>query len=471
MGTLMGTFMGTLKGSLQGGVKGSIAIKVVAAAVAILLVAGGVGVAIWANTAANQSAAAYRTQRQQLDVSLLKARQEGYTATDLAPIASQEARLETGQKPWFVLDQEPYYNSLTTRTRQLRSQLAILQRQVLDQAQADVTKQSNAARASIAQAQQANAADVDVQGLQQRLAVVARAQGAAHTLKDYRAAAQQAQSVAHDAAAIYAQVQQENQQILQNAQQLVAQNGGNLQAIQTIGNQQVFTANDDASVIAYFNKEIAFPNADGVTRMMNRLGKYAPLLSSSDVNQVALGASAAQMYAYEVHQALQTGLPAKSVIVSFTDQHVWAFEGPKLVMDNAVTTGIRGIGDFGTDFGPMKILHKDHPWKFQSPWPKGSPHWYPDTVVQWTAFFTSTGEAFHDASWQPDSTLGPGSQYTQGLQSHGCIHLPADKAEWMYNWAAIGMPVIVYPGDGTSVANQLSEMTTNDAGVPISAGG
>jgi len=177
------------------------------------------------------------------------------------------------------------------------------------------------------------------------------------------------------------------------------------------------------------------------------------------------------MYASNVHVDLAQGLPAKSVIVSFTAQHVWAFEGSQLVMDNAVTTGIRGIGDFGTDFGPMKILHKDHPWKFQSPWPKGSPHWYPDTVVQWTAFFTSTGEAFHDATWEPDSDLGPGSQYTQGLQSHGCIHLPVDKAQWMYNWAAVGMPVIVYPGDGTSVANQLSQMTTNDQGVPFSGGG
>src|SRR5215471_1302919 len=296
MGTLMGTFMGTLRSSLQGTVKGSIALKVVAAAVAILLVVGGVGVVIWANTAANQAAAAYRTQRQELDASLLKARQEGYTASDLAPITSQEARLETSQKPWFVLGEEPYYNSLSTRTSQLRIQLTTLQQQLLDQARVDVTRKSDAARTSITQAQQANAADVDIQGLQQRLDAVARAQGAAHSLKDYRAAAQMAQSVAQDAAAIYIQVQQENQLIQQSAQQLLTQNGGNVQAIQTIGNQQVGNANTDA-----------------VTRMMNRLGKYAAMLTSSDVNQVAQGAAAAQMYAYNVHQALSAGLPAKSV--------------------------------------------------------------------------------------------------------------------------------------------------------------
>src|SRR5215472_3847415 len=207
--------MGTLMNSL--------ALKVVAAAVAVLLVAGGVGVVIYTNTAANQAALNYRAQRQKLDASLLAASQAGYTTSDLAPITSQERALETSQKPWFVLGEEPYYNNLTTRTTMLRTQLATLEKQLLDQARTEVNKQSDAAKASITQAQQANAADSDVQGLQQRLDTVARAEGAAHTLKDYRAAAQQAQSVAQDAAAIYKQVQQENQAIQQSAQQLVIQ--------------------------------------------------------------------------------------------------------------------------------------------------------------------------------------------------------------------------------------------------------
>jgi hypothetical protein len=39
----------------------------------------------------------------------------------------------------------------------------------------------------------------------------------------------------------------------------------------------------------------------------------------------------------------------------------------------------------------------------------------------------------------------------------------------MEGWADVGMPVIVYPGDGSSVANQLSKITTDDNGVPNSA--
>jgi lipoprotein-anchoring transpeptidase ErfK/SrfK len=455
--------MGTLMNSL--------AVKVVAAAAAVVVVAGGVGVVLWANSASTQAAQTYQAKHQKLDANLRLAGQQGYTNTDLAPITSQEGTLEASKKPWFVPGQVPYYDGLTSRTNQLITQLSTLEKRLLDQAQTDVTKQSDAAKASIAQAQQANASDQDVQSLQQRLDAVSRAQGAAHTLKDYRAAATQAHSVAQDSATLVQQLQQENQQIQQAAQQLVSQNNGNVGAIQAAGNAAVANANNDASVIEYLIKEIDVKDSGTVMSLIGRRDKYAGMIASGDVNQAAQGTAAAQMFANQIHTILMNGLPAKSVIVSFQAQHAWAYQGDQVVMDNAVTTGIRGISDYGTDFGPMKILHKDHPWKFQSPWPKGSPHWYPDTVVQWTAFFTVTGEAFHDASWEPDSDLGPGSQYTQGLQSHGCIHLPADKAEWMYNWADVGMPVIVYPGDGTSVANQLAQITTNDQGIPDSYGG
>jgi hypothetical protein len=445
-------------------------VKVAAIAVAGLLLAAATGVGLWSVSATSRAVLAYQAERRGLDAAIAAAVQQGYSAADLAPITSRAGRLDAGAEPWWLPGRPGYFDGLATRAVTIRRDLVTLERQLVEQARSDGSRQSDAARAAVDQARQANAADPDVQALQQRLDTAASAVGAAHALKDYRAAATQAQGVARDAAALAANTQQENEQVAQAAQRLADQAGG-LPAIHQAGSQAVAAANNDASLIAYLSKEGPFLGADTVARITSRLGKYTGLVGSDDVSQAALGVAGAQRYAARLHDALLAGMPAKAAIVSFQGQHVWAYEGSKVVMDSAVTTGIRGEGDYGTDFGPMKVTRKNHPWKFQSPWPKTSPYWYPDTTVQWTTFFTVTGEAFHDADWQPDSTLGPGSQFTAGLRSHGCIHVPAATAQWMFNWADVGMPVIVYPGDGKPVAEQLAQMTTNDQGIPHSAGG
>jgi hypothetical protein len=38
----------------------------------------------------------------------------------------------------------------------------------------------------------------------------------------------------------------------------------------------------------------------------------------------------------------------------------------------------------------------------------------------------------------------------------------------MYNFADVGMYVVVYSGDGSPVSNQLSQITTDDQGKPQS---
>lgn len=444
----------------------SLAVKLVAAAVAVLVVLGGVGIVLWSNSAASRAALAYQAKRRALDTRLASAAQQGYTSSDLAPVARQEQALDGALEPWWLPGRPRYFEGLSAWTDRLQAQLTALERQLVDQTRGDVTRQSDAARTAMAQAQQARAPDPDVQSLQQRLDAVNRALGAASTIKEYRAADQQALSVAQDSAALLAQAQAEMQQVQQAAQQVVAQNGGNLAAIQQAGSQAIGNANNDASVVAYLAKSGPFKGADAVARAASRLDKWAGLIGSADVNQAAQGTAAALRYGGQVHDALMGGLPAKVVIVSFQAQHLWAFEGPKVVLDTPVTTGIWGQGDFGTDFGPLKVLWKSHPWTMHSPWPKGSQYWYPDTVVQWTTFFTNTGESIHDAAWEPDSELGPGSQYNLSTRSHGCIHVPFGDAQWMFNWADVGMSVIVYPGDGSPVANQLTKITTDDKGNP-----
>lgn len=56
--------------------------------------------------------------------------------------------------------------------------------------------------------------------------------------------------------------------------------------------------------------------------------------------------------------------------------------------------------------------------------------------VPWVSYF-SGDYALHGAPWQP--FFGPGAP-----GSMGCVNLPADAAEWVYNWAEIGTPVVVH---------------------------
>jgi hypothetical protein len=435
------------------------------AAVVVLLLAG-VGLVAWSNAAAGRAASTYHRERQALDARLAADARVGYTDRDLAPITARLKAMDATSAPWWIPGRPGYFDGLASQTVALRSQLRTLERQVLDRARSDAAREIQAGRTGIGRDQQVGADDPDLQALQQRLDAAAKADASARTLRDYRGALQQAQGVVRDANALYDQTQQENQQVQLAAQQLLAQTGGNLGAIQQAGQQAITAGRNDASVVAYLNLARPFPDDIAVARAASRLEHFAPLVGSGDANQAALGTAGVQRYAAQIHQAFVAGLPAKAVVVSFQAQHLWAYQGGQVVMDTPVTTGVRGVSDIGTDFGPMKVLFKSHPWTMHSPWPKGSPYWYPDTVVQWAVFFTNTGESIHDAYWEPDSELGPGSQYNPSTRSHGCIHVPYNDAQWMFNWAEVGMPVIVYPGDGSPVANQLSQITTDDQGHP-----
>jgi lipoprotein-anchoring transpeptidase ErfK/SrfK len=451
--------------------RNTMVLKVAVPVVTALVLLCAVGAFLWSNSSSTQAAATYQQRRQALDARLRVAGQQGFTSQDLAPITSQERTLDTANEPWWLPGRTAFYQHETSQVTSLQVQLDALQRRLSAQAQTDAGAQVGDARTQIGQAQQANAPDPDVQGLQQRLDAAVKLQGAAHTLKDYRAVAQQARDVGKAASALLTQTQQENQAIQQTAPLLVAQTGGNLGALQQAGNQQLATARNDASIAAYLNVSSPYKTWAAVQKAYSRLEKFAPMIGSGDVNTVAVGVAAAQRFSGQIHDAYMSGLPDQVVVVSFQDQHMWAYQKGQVVMETPTTSGIKGVSDFGTDLGPMKVLWKDHPHVMKSPWPKSSPYYYPDTTVQWATFFTNTGESIHDASWQADSTLGPGSQYNPSYRSHGCLHVPLDRAQWMYNWAPLGMPVVVFPGDGTPVANQLSQMTTDSNGTPKSAGG
>jgi lipoprotein-anchoring transpeptidase ErfK/SrfK len=433
-------------------------------ALAVVVVVGLVGaLAALSHEAEARSSDTYQRQRSQLDAELKAAATQGYTSDDLSPIASQWRTIESAPAPFWLLGGVDFYRNQAGRISQLRTDLRTLEQRLLTVAETDARRQIDVARSGIEQDRQLGADQPDLQALQKRLEDLARAQGAAHSVTDYRNVSHQARALSTDASALAAATQAETAEVRRATEELKSATGGNVDAIRKAGGDAVSQGRNDASVAAYMNRPGPFKGYDAITRAYGRLEHYAAQVGSGDLDQAATGAAAARRYAGQIHDALIAGLPHKAIIVSHEGQELWAYEDGKVVRNTLVTTG--KPPDLATDLGPMKVLSKQSPWKMHSPWPKGSPYWYPDAMVQMVVWFTRTGEGLHDASWQ-NTPYGPNSQYGPSA-SHGCIHVPFESESFLFSWAEVGTPVIVYAGDGSPVGNQLGRISTDDQGNPL----
>ena len=240
------------------------------------------------------------------------------------------------------------------------------------------------------------------------------------------------------------------------ARRLLAQYRGNPPALRDSAGAALAAGRNDATVAVFLKLRWA-------GRLSAALERYGAMLASADVQQLAFAAAGVQRYGAQLHNGLLLDGPSRLITVSIHDQRLIAYDGGRVVVDAPVTTGRPALP---TDIGAMRVMRKDAPWTMQSPWPKGSPEWYPDTVVQMVVWFTRNGEGLHDASWQPASTLGPGSQYGP-FASHGCIHVPLAAVKALFEWAPAGTPVVVYPGDGSPVVSQAQQQSVDAMGNPI----
>jgi lipoprotein-anchoring transpeptidase ErfK/SrfK len=120
-------------------------------------------------------------------------------------------------------------------------------------------------------------------------------------------------------------------------------------------------------------------------------------------------------------------------------QQLVAYQDGCPLMAMPITTGRPALP---TDRGTFRIFYKAPAYKMVSPWPPGSPFWYPSTWVYYAMEFVYDGTFIHNADWQPDDTYGPGSQYGP-YASHGCIHVQDGPLAKLYAWAQLGAVVTV----------------------------
>ena len=120
----------------------------------------------------------------------------------------------------------------------------------------------------------------------------------------------------------------------------------------------------------------------------------------------------------------------RAVVVSLSQQALWAYEDGQVVRSTFVSTGTDRTP---TPAGYFTVINKI-PIQDMEGTINGESYFVAD--VPNVMYFDNEGNALHGTYWH--NNFGT-------PMSHGCVNLPLDVAEWMYDWAPMGMAVQVLP--------------------------
>ncbi|MBO5373314.1 MAG: peptidoglycan binding domain-containing protein [Lachnospiraceae bacterium] len=136
--------------------------------------------------------------------------------------------------------------------------------------------------------------------------------------------------------------------------------------------------------------------------------------------------------------------------IDYTNQHLWYYEKGKLKAETDIVSGNINRGN-GSPDGVFKIVYKKSPAVL-----KGED--YESDVTYFMPFAYNVG--IHDASWR-NGKFGGVIYKTSG--SHGCINVPKEAADKLYEIVATGTPVIAYyreevylTAENTKISNAYS---------------
>jgi lipoprotein-anchoring transpeptidase ErfK/SrfK len=131
----------------------------------------------------------------------------------------------------------------------------------------------------------------------------------------------------------------------------------------------------------------------------------------------------------------------KMILISLSGQWLFAFQDGRRLLDTPVTTG---RPELPTPTGTYHVLAKYSPYEFISPWPVGSPYYYPPSMTNYALEFRADGYFIHDAPWR--NVYGPGTNLPHNdpgdpFGSHGCVNVPFPAQKKLFAWAAVGTEV------------------------------
>jgi len=345
------------------------------------------------------------------------------TAPSAGPLSS-EARID------FYANQ---------RHQEVRLRDALISRERHARALARATAAELAARAA-SEVARARELGVDDDLLAAPAALVAKGSAdltAAVSVRDFRHVVSELKASTEQLAMLTAEQEATNAQIANFVSLAAAADNGDPGLAAVAASASLAQTQTDLLTARLFQMDVSIIDS----RVQKLSLKLPTLHAAKDLEQIT---GALTLQDHLLQQAMSANLPEKALTISLKEQVLRAFEHGHQVFWTFVTTGRPGLE---TVTGTFKVYWKVSPWIFHSPWPKGSPYWYPDSKSNLVMWFYS-GYAIHDAPWR--AYYGPGTQFAhydplgEDVGTHGCVNVPHQNMVWLWNWTPTGTPVVVY---------------------------
>ena len=354
-------------------------------------------------------------------------RQELTTASETPPQASAP----------FNEERIAFFSRAAGQEVQIKDQLQTRVQKLLvetrDSAQSAVSQLSSSL-------QKAKQVGVDDQLLVEFAGLPSKAQielDTAANVRAYRAVSNELKARLSKLSLMIADQETTNKLIDQYATQAAAQDHGDAGLARAGANAALAQVQGDMQTARIFSMDVSIVDLN-VQKLAVRLNGATTAVS---LEQVTGGLMVQEKV---LTDAMTQTLPEKAITISLSEQVIRAYEHGQQVFWTYVTTGRPGLE---TDPGSFKVYWKVTPWTMHSPWPKGSPYWYPDSKVNMVMWFNG-GDGIHDAYWR--SRYGPGTNGPhydptgEDTGTHGCVNVPYHNMVWLWNWTPTGTPVIVY---------------------------
>lgn len=384
----------------------------------------------------SQARGQYLSAQRGVHVALVQARRIGLTRAEIAPYSKAAARLDgeaaPSTSPLWRTQSTSFYQSRATAYHGLLIHLRRSERRITSSSRAQAVQAMAQLRRLIHQA-----STLGLQATSQRTTLRSEATAlhaadrSVRTPRAYRAIISATVPVTAGLSAAVSARQAQLTAILKSAHNSAAGVGD----------------------LAQSEVSAAAPTLDLLGLLTSRAAGYRTTLSGllsgvraqHDPTQAAVREAALHDELGVIRADASRTIPSKMIVVSTEDQYAHVYQSGKDIYTTPVTTG---GPELPTDRGVFHIYLKASPFVFHSPWPPGSPYYYPPTpITYWMPF--DGAEGLHDASWR--SNFGPGSNFAPTdlgtgsyiLGTHGCVNLPFDAATFIWNWAPVGTTVVV----------------------------